>query len=175
MAQRYTAIARWLHWSMAVFVAAQIALGLVADQLAWEQARPLVAVHVQLGLILLGLALLRIAWRLSHPPPPLPDSLSRGHRRVARYVHRALYGLLLVLPISGYALWMWLGESTRFLGGPLIPYPDMSGRSEVWRSLAGYVHEYAFYALALLLLLHIGAACVHELRGQFRPIRDRMT
>lgn len=164
-----------MHWSVAVLLAVQIGIGLVADQREWEAARPLVALHAQLGLILFGLVLVRLAWRLSHPPPPLPRALSPRRRKVAEAVHRVLYALLLILPVSGYALWMWLGETTRFLGGPAIPYPDMSQANEFWRSVAGYVHEYAFYLLALLLLLHIGAALTHELRGSFRPIRDRMT
>lgn len=164
-----------MHWSIAILLAIQIGLGLVSDQLEWEAARPILALHVQLGLILLGLAALRLAWRLSHPPPPLPEEFSPRHRGLAQAVHLTLYALLFILPVSGFVLWMWLAEPVRFLGGPLIPLADMSGVSESWRSLVGYVHEYGFYLLALLLTLHIGAALAHELRGAYRPIRDRMS
>lgn len=175
MAGRYTAVARLLHWLVALLLVVQIALGLLADQREWEAARPLVALHAQLGIVLFGLVLLRLAWRLSHPPPPLPETLSPVRRKAAETVHRLLYALLLILPLSGYALWIWLGETTRFLGGPPIPYPDTSRADELWRSAAGYVHEYALYLLALLVLLHVAAALAHELRGDLRPIRDRMT
>jgi cytochrome b561 len=175
MAGRYTAVARWLHWLVAVLVTVQIWLGLAADRREWEDARPLVALHAQLGLLLFGLVVLRLAWRLSHPPPPLPETLAPWRRRAAEAVHRLLYALLLILPLSGYALWSWLGEETPFLGGPAIPYPDLSAASEVWRSVAGYVHEYAFFLLAALVLAHVTAALAHEARGSFRPLRDRMT
>ena len=175
MAARYTAPARWLHWSIAVLVAIQIGLGLTTDQLDWDAARPVLAIHVQLGLILLGLMILRLLWRVSHPPPALPVTVPRWQRRLAQAAHGTLYAILLVLPLSGYALWMWIEEPVRVFGGPAIPVPDLSTTSEFWRSLAGYIHEYAFYGLALLLFLHVSGALTHELRGAFRPIRDRMT
>lgn len=175
MPTRYTAPARWLHWSIAVLVAIQIGLGLTTDQLDWDAARPVLALHVQLGLILLGLTIVRAIWRVSHSPPPLPMKLPRWQRRLAQAAHEMLYAALLVLPLSGYALWMWIEQPVRMLGGPAIPVPDLTDTSEFWRSLAGYIHEYTFYGLALLLLLHVSGALSHEMRGTFRPIRDRMT
>lgn len=171
---RYTRTARILHWLVAVLAAVQIGLGLGADRAARPVARSLMEAHVQIGLAILALMLARIAWRLGHPPPPLPDSLSPAQRRGAAAAHTMLQVLMVVLPVSGYLLWMWIGAELRFLGGPVIPVPDLSGGDEFWRSLAGYTHEYAFYALAALLALHISAAIVHEARGHFRPLRDRM-
>jgi len=81
---------------------------------------------------------------------------------------------MLILAVSGYLLWMWIGVEVPFLGGPAVPIPRLDGSDETWRSLAGYIHEYAFYALAALLGLHVAAALAHEARGQFRPLRDRM-
>ena len=174
MVQRYNRLARLLHWTMAVLVAIQVAFGFAADWLERPRSRDALDIHAQLGLIVLALALLRLSWRLSHPPPPWPSELSAWHRGAASLVHRALYVLLLVLPLSGYALWMWIGAEVQFLGGPAIPFPDLAGEDEFWRGVAGYTHEYAVYALGALLTLHIGAALMHEMKGGFRPIRDRM-
>lgn len=176
MAQRYTAFARLLHWTIAALVFAQIGLGIAADRLDRVPAQAALDAHVQVGLLILVLAVLRLLWRATHRPPPLPPALlGAWHRRAAHTAHWMLYGLLLVLPLSGYALWIWDGDVLSWFGGPVLPVPDMTGQDEYWRSLAGYTHEYAVYALAALLVLHIGAAIGHEIRGTFRPIRDRMT
>lgn len=174
MSQRYTRAARVFHWTIALVAALQIALGLATEWLARGTSRAVLDIHVQVGLLVLALMVLRLLWRLAHPPPPFPPSLAPLHRMGARTLHWSLYLLMLVLPVSGYLLWMWIGVEVRFLGGPAIPIPNMAGSDEFWRSLAGYTHEYAFYALAALLALHIGAALMHEWRGPFRPIRDRM-
>lgn len=173
MAKRYTTTARILHWLVALAVLVQIGLGLAADWTERPLSSAFLDAHVQLGLTILALMALRVLWRISHAPPPLPAVVPRWQRAIARSVHGTLYVLLCLMPVSGYLLWMWIGKDLAFLGVASIPVPDLAGKDEFWRSVAGYTHEYAGYALYGVVVLHIGAAVRHELQG-LRLIRDRM-
>ena len=159
---------------IALLVLAQIAIGLATDWLPREESVWWLDVHVQLGLSLLGLMLVRLLWRLGHPPPPPPASLPPLARMGSRTVHFALYCVLFIMPVSGYLLWMWIGRDVAFLGLGAIPLPDLEGQDEFWRSLAGYTHEYAGYALFALLAGHILAALWHQFVKRDRLISQRM-
>ena len=88
-ALRYTRVAAVLHWVVAALIVVNLTLGLTADYLPDAWVRPVIDVHKSIGLTVLGLVLMRILWRLSHPPPPLPSSASRcdstRHRQALPY------------------------------------------------------------------------------------------
>jgi cytochrome b561 len=64
----------------------------------------LVAVHVALGVTILLVTLVRLAWRRLTPLPPWAPGLSAGERRLAHGTELALYGSLLVMPATGVVL-----------------------------------------------------------------------
>src|SRR6201986_1678843 len=64
----------------------------------------LVALHRPLGVPLLVFAVVRLANRLTHRPPPLLAPMSRMERRVATWSEYLLYALLLVQPLTGWAM-----------------------------------------------------------------------
>ena len=74
---RYTRIAIVLHWVIAAMIAVNVMLGLMADGLPDAWIRPAIDLHKSFGLTVLGLVLVRILWRLSHPAPPFPSTPSR--------------------------------------------------------------------------------------------------
>lgn len=172
---RYTRTVRILHWLVAAMVLVQIGIGFASD---WAQdrdaARSLLDIHVQIGLSILALMVLRILWRIYRTPPPLSLKIPLWQKRVATVTHGFLYVLLFVLPLSGYGLWVWIGAEVRWWGLFTIPTFDLNGQDEFWRSIAGYTHEYAGYVLIGLLALHISAALKHEFVDKDRLIRDRM-
>ena len=104
---RYTRPAILLHWSIAVLVLIQIALGFATDWADRPQSDSLLAQHVRVGLLILALMVLRITWRLAHRPPPMPAAAPRWRQEVARLVYAAFYVLLVLLPVTGYILWAW--------------------------------------------------------------------
>jgi cytochrome b561 len=104
--RRYTRVAAALHWGVAALIAVNVVLGLSADSLPEDWIRPVIDMHKSIGLTVLGLVLMRILWRWSHPAPPLPGSYPRLERAGAHVAHIVLYGLILLLPISG-----WLHDS----------------------------------------------------------------
>ena len=102
--RRYSRTAIALHWTIAELVLATIPLGVYGANAAGDLARTAKDIHKPIGILILALTLVRIGWRLSHMPPPLPDHMSPALRRVARGTHIAFYALLLILPLSGW--WM---------------------------------------------------------------------
>src|SRR5215217_9665047 len=87
---RYTRIAIFLHWLIAIAVFAQIGLGLW--MIGIPKSPPGIRaywfnVHKSIGLTIAVLVLLRLAWRLAHRPPALPGTLAAWQRTAARISH----------------------------------------------------------------------------------------
>lgn len=60
--------------------------------------------HVLLGLLILTLAVVRVAWRRHDGLPPWSEHLSDGDRRLVHWTERVLLTLLFVVPLSGLLL-----------------------------------------------------------------------
>ncbi|MFN3960185.1 MAG: cytochrome b [Parvularculaceae bacterium] len=173
---RYSAPARWLHWLVALLVVLQIALGWIAEA-EKDDARSLeiLHAHVQLGVLILGLMLLRLTWRLARSAPAPPAGEPPHGRAIAAETHGALYLLLLTMPASGYVIWSFMNAPMSFLGVFALPdlWPVMP-EDETSRAIAWYFHVYSSRALMALIALHVGAALYHELILRDRLIRERM-
>lgn len=172
--ERYDLVARVLHWLTAIVMLGQIGLGFAADWVKRPLSDDLVDQHVRLGLLLLSLAMLRISWRLSSRPPPLPSTISQFHRRASNLVHRLLYACLVLMSVTGYVLWAWTAPNLDFWGAGPIPILFRGGEDEFWRSVAGYTHEYGAYLISALVLVHISAALYHQFVAQDLSISMRM-
>jgi len=175
---RYDRVAVILHWIMALGIFALIGIGLTMKQAGMPKLRmfQLYQLHKSIGVIILLLAVVRLAWRLAHRPPPLPAALPRLERRVAYAVHGLLYVLLLALPLSGWALVSAspLNIPTVLFG--TIPWPhipwlaELPDKAPVAAALQA-AHDYGAYALMAVLAGHIGAALRHGLKGDVPPGR----
>ena len=100
----FTLAARVLHWLMAVLIVAMLLIGVgmvasVSERHAW-----LLAIHKPLGIAILILAIVRLAVRVRHPPPPLPADLPALQKPAARASHWLLYFLILAMPLIGWAM-----------------------------------------------------------------------
>ncbi len=151
--------ARWLHWSMAVLILAMLFIGVgmvasVSARHAW-----LVAMHKPLGMLALVLVILRIGVRWRHPPPALPEDLPPIQRWMAHLSHWLLYGLMLSLPLVGWAMLSAGGYPVMLTASLRLPAIVPAGAT----AFAWLRHLHA--ALALLLfatvLVHLAAALYH--------------
>lgn len=124
---RYGNGAVFLHWLTAALVVAQVIVGFT---FSWLPRGPAQAEwftwHKTLGATILLLALVRLAWRLGHKPPPFPDTLSRFERVAATWTHRVFYALLILLPLTGLLTISGGADraTTGLVGGlrlPLVP------------------------------------------------------
>ena len=100
--RRYSGVAILLHWLIAALLVVNVGLALSIDLLPDGWVRPFVNTHKSIGITVLGLAILRVLWRIGHTPPPLPSYYSRWEKAGSHAAHMALYLLIFALPLSGW-------------------------------------------------------------------------
>ena len=128
--------------------------------------------HKWVGITILGLTAARLAWRLSHRPPPLPDSLPRWQQGAAHAGHALLYALFFAVPLAGWAYSSAAGFPIVYLG--LVPLPDWVSPDKALAKQLVIVHATVAYGLAIVVLGHIAAALSHGLAEPLGYLR-RMT
>jgi len=158
--ESYGIISQVLHWLVAVLVLTQLALGLYAANLPVSIARlQWLSRHKSLGLTILALMVLRLAWRSMNRPPTLPASMPRWERRAATTTHWLLYSLLILAPLAGWLHASAAGLSANLFG--LFQVPDLVPKNPELSDLLKLGHRICVALLALLLVGHIGAALRH--------------
>ncbi len=162
LSQPYTATARLFHWLVVVLVIAQVTIALVLPSLLPDTAAgTLSAWHLSVGSTILFVMLLRLAWRLTHAPPPPPADLSPPLRLLSRATHWAFYAILIVLPTLGWAAASAYGATVRLFG--LIPLPALVAQNERLGGKIGEVHGTVAFVLLALITLHVAGALYHAL------------
>jgi len=161
--RRYDRVAAWLHWGIGALLLAEIAFGLLLDDIAPRRTPARAAVinaHKSVGIVLGLLILFRIAWRLAHAPPPWPASMSALRRRAADAGHVALYACMVIAPLTGYLGSNFSKHGVRFFGAELAPWgPDWP---RAYALLVG-IHDASSYLLLALTVGHIAMALRHAL------------
>lgn len=173
---RYTRVAMTLHWLVALLMLGNVAIGqtiaLLSDAtLEKIDVRFWIDLHKSIGITVLGLAILRILWRLTHRPPPLSQAFAPWERAAAHIVHWALYVLIFALPLSGWAhdsAWVAAATHPMSLYG-VVPFPRIGfvmalddATKDTLHTLLGNVHTWCAYCLYALLALHVGGALKHQ-------------
>jgi cytochrome b561 len=168
----YTRPAMLLHWLIALGIIVNITLALSADSLPGNWVRGVIDLHKSIGITVLGLAILRVLWRVTHRPPALPSTFQQWEQRVSHIAHIVLYLLMFAMPISG---WLhesaWNGAATHpmtlykvipwFRLGFIMNLPPLLKNH--LHDLFGTLHTAFAYALYVVLGLHILGALKHEL------------
>ena len=156
---RYPLVLRVLHWGLAFLLVVQVALGFAAEYWTTQTtSHVLLAMHFRLGVTILALMLLRLALRLVSPVPPAEVHTSRWRRYVRSSVQSLIYLLVLVLPISGHVIWVWMGADRTLFAGVQIPALFIPPDDETGRAFAWYAHVYGAWLLLGLVVLHVIAA-----------------
>jgi cytochrome b561 len=172
-----------LHWIIAALMVVNIGLIWSVDFLPDERVRPIIDAHKSFGISVLGLAILRILWRVAHRPPPMPISYPLWEKTSAHAAHFALYLLILALPISGWmhdSAWKDAAANPMQLFG-LLPWPRIGAIAgldpqikEILHDLFGHVHTWLSYGFYMLLALHVGGALKHQFLDR-EPELQRMS
>lgn len=154
-------VAKAFHWTMAALIVAQVALGVMA--VTWRLSPAKIQFffwHKSLGIALLALLALRLAWRLANPTPSLPSGMPAWERAAARVSHAVLYLLLAALPITGWIVNSAANIPVRIFG--LVPLPAIVEPNKPLAELFARVHLTLVVALVLVLALHVAAALRHH-------------
>lgn len=174
-----------LHWSIALLLIFAIGLnwawegGLIPD----DEVRYAINWHKSVGIVLLGLVIMRLLWRVTHRPPPLPSGFQCWERRLSALTHLLLYAVMFVMPLSGWIMdsaWKEAAANPMPLFGSGLIWPrislimdlDVATRERVHDAF-GLVHGMAANLLYLLFVLHIGGALKHQFLDR-QPELERM-
>ncbi|TGN55383.1 cytochrome b [Paracoccus liaowanqingii] len=162
-ANGYGTTARVLHWLVAALILAMIPVGVIMVREGLDRGfqDALFIFHKNVGSLLIALVALRLVWRLTHPPAPLPAHLPGWQRRAAGLSHLALYVLMIAMPLSGYVRVRAGGFPIEALDA--IGLPPLVPRSEALADAASALHQGAAWALVAVLALHVGAGLHHAL------------
>lgn len=160
-ADRWGPVSQLLHWTIFVLIAAIAVLGLyMVDLPNNPQKIKLYSLHKSLGLSVLALAMLRLAWRAVAGAPHPVAGTPGWQERIATLTHGAMYGLLFALPLTGWLLNSAAGYPLQWFG--LFNLPRIAATDQDLRELAKSMHETGFWLLLALVIAHAGAAFYHH-------------
>lgn len=157
--RRYTSIAIALHWLIGLMIIGNIVGGLIHDALPPDQKALVMGLHKSSGLAILLLSLLRLGWRLSHPAPPLPVHMTRTEVVLAKATHHGFYLLMILMPLTGWALTSAGTRPLDFFG--LFPWPKLPVDAGA-RGLFHESHELIGWVMIATLALHVAAVVKHR-------------
>ncbi len=175
---RYTSVAIALHWIIAALILYQLFVGFFlfsdfTELTPVERAEifALIQNHKAVGLTVLALSVLRLAWRFWRPAPALPDAMPGWQRALSHASHVALYALMIGLPLTGWAMVSASVEygavPTSYFGLFMVPHlpglAELGGEAkaaldDVFRN----AHAAFGFAMAGLFVVHVVAAVKHH-------------
>ena len=162
---RYGTGARFFHWLTVLLFLAQVPAGIamvvpamigdfpVLPGVEQRTVDVIYIFHKGLGAILLVVVFARVIWRLTHPAPPLPESIPAMERKIAFQGHTAMYVLMVIAVVTGYVHVVGLGfpmELMNYLGIPtLLP------RMEKLAVICSFTHRFTVIFLMGVVAIHI--------------------
>jgi cytochrome b561/polyisoprenoid-binding protein YceI len=178
---RYATVAIALHWIIALAIAIQVSLAwrFVGDHSPTGFA--LTQLHKSIGITILLLSVLRLAWRLANPPPPEPAGLATWEKVLSQIVHWGFYVIMIGMPLTG---WIMVSASriqipTLLYG--VIPWPNIPGMAglaphakHLWHGIGENGHGLLAYGLYGLFGLHVAGALKHQFLEPDVPVLPRM-
>lgn len=155
----YDPIALTLHWLVFALLTVQVLVGWSLPHIRKNTPQEgIVDWHLSIGAALMFLIVLRLLWRLVHPPP-LAATLASWERQVSNLTHGLLYALLLVIPMLGWAASNYFGFTVHLFG--LFQLPAIADGTMEWAHEAGDMHEELVNILLIVVGVHVLGALWH--------------
>lgn len=160
--EQWGTVSKALHWVVVLLILMMAWLGLrMGDMPNGPDKIASYALHKSVGISILALVLARLAWRWYAGAPHALPGTPRWQERIASLTHLALYALLLAMPLSGWILNSASGFPLQWFG--LVNLPAIAGKDHDLHELAEDIHEWLFWAMVTLAVLHAAAAFYHHL------------
>jgi cytochrome b561 len=159
--QTFTAGSRVLHWAMAALVLAMLFIGVGMAATVSTRYAFLISIHKPLGIAILVLVVIRFLNRLFNPPPPFPADLPAWQQLAARGSHYVLYGLMVLMPLIGWAMLSAAPYPVVMFGSLQLP-PILPQNAWVYAFLR-HAHTCLAYLFFAAFLAHSAAAFYHGL------------
>lgn len=166
---RYHMFAVWLHWILATLIIGILILGFfIMGNVPKAIRGDFYTLHKTLGVLILYFSLVRIGWRVLNPPPPMVSTLKPYEKFLARLTHFSFYVLMILMPLSGWAMVSTSRFPTKLFNAiEWPPLPFMASLAGPAKKAAHEAlengHEIGAFLIAAVLILHIAAALKHQL------------
>jgi cytochrome b561 len=155
----YAPLAIWLHWTLAVLIIGMVALGWYMLEIEDDPGSAwFFNLHKSIGLVIAGLVLLRLVWRLSHPPRPLPASVPSWQVNASRATHGLLYAAMIAMPTFGIIGSLLSNKGIVFFGTAL---PRVLDANHDLAETFFEAHSLTAWILVVLVSLHVLAGLKH--------------
>jgi len=177
--QSYGWVTIIIHWLMAAIIFSLFGLGLYMVELGYYDPwyRDALFLHKSIGVLIFLVLVFRIVWRVSSVKPLgeiASNARDRFEQAAAHYAHLGLYGLMLVLMLSGYLISTADGRGVDVF--ELFTVPALPFSIENQEDIAGDIHWFLAWSLMVLVAVHLLAAFKHHLinkdhtlKGMIRP------
>ena len=160
--ERYGLITKLLHWSIAILIIGLSGLGLYMVELTYYDRYYNLSLdsHKALGVLVLELAIVKILWSSFNPSPNAAATLKTWEKAAAKVMHLVLYTMMVLIPVSGYAISTSQGKAVSFFGWYEVPawLPPIDNLNQI----ASEIHYWLAHITIALAGLHIAAALKHQ-------------
>ncbi len=180
--QRYNKVAIILHWLIGFAILLMFALGFWMSELPKDLPKtetldlfnlglytmPLgepmsprafyFNLHKSIGVTLLVLIVFRLYWRFANRAPAFPATMQPWEKKLADFVHKLMYLLMVVMPVSGILTAINSKYGVLWFGVPVLGGLDNPDMREIFKE----AHEAIGTLLLVLIGLHIAAAIKHK-------------
>jgi len=159
---KYPVSLRAVHWLMAAGFALLFVTGPIMVDLAKDDPLrgTLMNLHKSIGVLALVFVGLRIYFRRrASALPELPSGFEHWERELAHYAHRFLYVLMLVVPLSGWAVSDLHGRPVKLFG---LVLPKLFPTVEGIGATPGFVHTVMAYAALAVIAFHLAGVLKHR-------------
>jgi cytochrome b561 len=170
---RYTGVAIALHWVIAAMLIGMVFYAwhmedlkhalFAGEDVSIGEVQFAYNAHKTTGLLVLFLSLARLAWRLTHPGPGLPDGMTRWEQLAATGTHWAFYAIMIGMPRGGLIAASAAEPPTLLFNNPDLVLPKLPvPQTEGFQSISASLHGAGGWAIFVLTGLHVAAALKHQ-------------
>lgn len=159
--EAYGCVARFLHWGIALMIVVLLGVGLYMSDL---EASPfkftLYGMHKSFGVLVLGLMVFRLFWRVFVSPAPASmASHAPWERMLSRAVHYVFYVVLIAMPFSGWLMSSAAGYPVEMFG--VFSLPALVGPDKELAGIMREIHEVLGNIIIALIALHVAGVLKH--------------
>ena len=154
--------ARAFHWILGFTIIGMLAFGWWMNHFPARPERFFYRnIHADIGYVVLLLAVLRLIWRAFNPTPALPADTPRWQRVAAWISHGALYVVLILVTMLG---WAHSGAHTPDYSSwfGLFHVPQITSPDKATADAFEERHIFMAYVLLALIVLHLAATAWHH-------------
>jgi cytochrome b561 len=164
---QYTRTAKTLHWVSAILFIGALLIGLYFSTLDYRNNEAdyvkfgeWVYWHKTLGVLVFSLVFYRLLHRYRNPPPQLPPESARWIRISSHISHLSLYGLIIVLGLTGLVASDIGNYPVKLF--EVWALPQFPGENRPLADQIFQVHMCLGNVAAVLVAVHVGASLYHH-------------